>query len=83
MSQKKSQTRNLKAKNALPLVVCECGFEILLTSDLVAMGKLIEVHALEHGKKEKDPKKAAIEVERVENDLIAQTFKQINRMKIK
>jgi hypothetical protein len=74
--QKKSQSKNLKAKKALPLIICECGFEILLTPDLKSMGKAIEAHAVEHGQKEKDPKKAALEAERIENELIAQTFKQ-------
>lgn len=53
------------AKKAGPLIRCECGFEILLVPDLKMMTRAIEVHAAEHGKREKDSAKAAFEGERI------------------
>jgi hypothetical protein len=53
------------AKKAGPLIRCECGFEILLVPDLKMMTRAIEVHAAKHGKREKDPAKAAFEGERI------------------
>jgi hypothetical protein len=71
------QDRKSAEKKIGPLLRCECGFEILLAPDLKYMSKAIEAHAAEHGKKQKDSAKAAIEAERIENDLIIQTFKRI------
>lgn len=64
-----------KTKKAGHLIRCECGFEILLVPDVKAMGKAIETHAAEHGKKEKDPAMVAAEEERIQDFLIAQILK--------
>ena len=61
-------------EKARPSIRCECGFEILLILDLKAMSSAIDMHAMEHGKKEKDPEKAAFEEERIRSILIAQAL---------
>jgi hypothetical protein len=38
-------------KHNLPILKCECGYEILLLPDLKTLGKAIEEHAMEHNKK--------------------------------
>ncbi len=61
-------------EKARPSIRCECGVEILLVPDLKAMDRAIDTHAMEHGKKEKDPEKAAFEEERIRCILIAQAL---------
>jgi len=70
---KKSGKAQVKEK-ARPMIRCECGFAILLIPDLKAMDRAIDRHAKEHGKKEKDPEKAAFEEERIRCILIAQAL---------
>jgi hypothetical protein len=61
------------------IVKCECGAKILLVPDLKAVSHAIEEHSAEHGKKEKDPAKAAAEVERIQDDLIAQVLRKVGK----
>jgi hypothetical protein len=65
---------NLQKQEGI-FIRCECGFEILLVSNLKMMAKAIENHASQHGEREKDPAKAASEQQRIEIDLITQTLK--------
>lgn len=58
----------------LGMIKCECGEKFLLVPDLAVMSRAIEAHVLEHFRKEKDPKRAAIESERIWNVLIASVF---------
>ena len=55
----------------LLLVVCECGFKILVVPDLDEMVRSIESHALTHERGESDPEKTAVERCRIE-ELLAQ-----------
>ncbi len=52
----------------------------MLIPDLKMMAKAIETHAALHGKKEKDPAKAASEQERIENDLVTKTLKEAAKL---
>jgi len=56
------------------LILCECGFRILLVPDLKAMSKAIEDHAAEHAKKEENIAKAAFVEEHIQNLLIVQVL---------
>ena len=71
---KNNQAKNREAKKPGPLIRCECGFELLLVPDLKMMARAIEAHAAKHGKKEKDPAKAAFEIERIQAFLTAQAL---------
>jgi hypothetical protein len=55
----------------LLLVVCECGFKILVVPDLDEMARSIESHAVTHEKGASDPEKAEAERSRIE-ELLAQ-----------
>jgi hypothetical protein len=55
----------------LLLVVCECGFKILVVPDLDEMARSIESHAVTHEKGASDPEKAEAERCRIE-ELLAQ-----------
>jgi len=55
----------------LLLVVCECGFKILVVPDLDEMARSIESHALTHERGESDPEKVVAERCRIE-ELLAQ-----------
>jgi hypothetical protein len=50
----------------LPSVICECGTEILVVTDLDEMARSIEAHAAIHEKSETDPEKAKSEYCRIE-----------------
>ena len=39
------------SNNCMPIIRCNCGFELLLLLDVQVMGQAIEIHALEHKKK--------------------------------
>ncbi len=56
-----SKTSNAERslKERLPLIKCECGTEILLLPDLVAMDRAIDAHVAEHRKKGNNPSRAA------------------------
>jgi hypothetical protein len=71
----KSRPRKKKTTiKADSLILCECGFGILLVPDLKAMSKAIGDHAAEHAKKEKNVGKAAFVEERIQNLLIVQAL---------
>jgi hypothetical protein len=70
----KNNQSKKQAKKAGPLIICECGFEILLIPDLKMMTRAIEAHAAKHGKKVEDPAKAAFEEERIQVFLSAQAL---------
>jgi hypothetical protein len=53
----------------LPVVICECGAEILVIPDIEEMSRCIEMHAIIHEKKEADPKKAKKEHIRIEEQI--------------
>ncbi len=53
----------------LPIVLCECGEEILVIPDLEEMTRCIETHAIIHEMKETDPNKAKGEYSRIEEQL--------------
>ncbi len=61
----------------LPIIKCECGYEILLIPDLVAMGNAIEKHVLEHKANFALTHKAT---EAVELNLVAQAFSLISEL---
>ncbi len=53
----------------LPIVMCECGEEILVIPDLKEMARCIEAHAIIHERREADPKRAKEEYSRIEEQL--------------
>jgi hypothetical protein len=53
----------------LPIVLCECGEEILVIPDLEEMARCIETHAIIHEMKETDLNKAKCEYSRIEEQL--------------
>ncbi len=75
MFPKKNLRKKSAAKITRQLIRCECGFEILLIPDLKKLAKAIEEHAAEHVKQENDPVKAALEKERILDDLTAQALR--------
>ena len=50
----KNTDADMHLKKRLPLIKCECGSEILLLPDLLAMNRAIKNHASEHAKKERN-----------------------------
>jgi len=49
----------LRLRERLPIIKCECGTEILLLPDLKAMDRAIYAHVTEHRKKGNNPHRAA------------------------
>jgi len=76
----RSAKKSERSSSRLPLLKCECGAEILLLPDLKVMNHAIEVHVLEHRKKEKDPDKAAAAAARVRKILIEQLLRKASEM---
>ena len=66
-------------KSRLPIIKCECGYEILFLPDLKAMDQAIQNHLLEH--KNRSAKDA--EAKRVEGALISQIFERAAESKIR
>ena len=64
----------------LPIVMCECGEEILVISDLQGMVRCIEAHATVHSQKETDPSKADGEYNRIEEFLTQKVIIAISNM---
>ena len=60
---------------------CECGLEILLTSDYRQLGRDIESHALAHKIQETDLDEAEMVFEKVQDRLILQVFEIIAEIK--
>ena len=69
---------NHSLKSHLPIITCECGYEIILLPDLKAMDQAIQNHLLEH--KNRDAKDA--KNKRVEGTLISQIFEKAAESKI-
>ena len=66
-------------KSRLPIIKCECGYEILLLPDLKAMDQAVQNHLLKHknrGTKDSNAK-------RIECTLISQIFEKAAESKIK
>ena len=77
MTELKVQDYSLKSR--LPIIKCECGYEILLLPDLKAMEQAVENHLLEHknrGTKDGNAK-------RVECTLISKIFEKAAESKIR
>jgi hypothetical protein len=66
----------------LPLVVCQCGFKILIVPDLAEMARSIENHAETHEKGENNPKKAKAERDRIEELLTQRVLLAIAKKKV-
>jgi len=49
-----------RLKEGLPLISCECGFELLVVPDLQAMNRAIKTHVAEHRKKTRNNQKKEI-----------------------
>ncbi len=65
---------NIDSKKSLPIIKCECGFEILLIPDLKEMNKVIREHAEVHMSNEKHPALAKAVFEYIQLYLIKQIF---------
>jgi hypothetical protein len=77
----KSRPRKKKTTiKADSLILCECGFGILLIPDLKAMSKAIGDHAAEHAKRERNIGKAAFVEERIQNLLIVQVLDKAGKV---
>ncbi len=64
----------------LPIVLCDCGEEILVISDLKAMIRCIQTHAKLHSQKETDPSKAKLEFNKIEEQLTQRVITAIANM---
>jgi hypothetical protein len=53
----------------MPIIVCECGQEILVIPDLGEMIRCIEAHARSHSEKERNPCESEAEFNRIEEEL--------------
>ena len=53
----------------MPIIVCECGQEILVIPDLKEMVRCIEAHARSHSEKERNPCESEAEFNRIEEEL--------------
>jgi hypothetical protein len=63
----------------LPVVVCECGFKILVVPDLAEMVRSIETHAATHKKAQAEPGKAEDEYSRIEELLTQRVLLSIGK----
>ena len=52
----KSAEADMRFKEGLPIINCDCGTEILVLPDLQAMNRAIKTHVSEHRKKERNTK---------------------------
>jgi hypothetical protein len=52
----KSAEEDMRFKEGLPIINCECGTEILVLPDLQSMNRAIKTHVSEHRKKERKTK---------------------------
>ncbi len=65
---------NIDLKKSLPIIKCECGFEILLVPDLKEMNKVIREHAEMHMSNEKHPALGKAVFDYIQLYLIKQIF---------
>ncbi len=59
-------------RSSLPILVCECGAELLILPDITEMYKSITKHAEKHQLTELDPHKAEATSKRIQNLLLEQ-----------
>lgn len=64
-------TRRKTLTEALPLIICSCGAEIILIPNVKRMSEAIEVHVKEHVRTLKASKDAEAEADSIRDDLIA------------
>jgi hypothetical protein len=76
----KLMKQNHSFRKDLPIVLCECGEEILVIPDLEEMAHCIETHAIIHETKEADPSKAKEEYSRIEEQLTQKVLIKIADM---
>jgi predicted small metal-binding protein len=72
-------SRNLDRK--LPLVVCECGFKILIVPDLEEMVRSIKAHATTHERSQSDTEEARAEYSRIEEFLTQKVLISVGKRK--
>ncbi|MCW4006069.1 MAG: hypothetical protein NWF04_05685 [Candidatus Bathyarchaeota archaeon] len=65
-------------KQRLPLITCECGFEILLVPDLMGMNRAVEAHVAEHEREE-----GTVTAERIRRLLIDEVLKKAGEVGFK
>jgi len=73
------KVQDYSLKSRLPIIKCECGYEILLLPDFKVMDKAIQNHLLEH--KNRGTKDG--NVNRVECALISKIFEKAAESKIR
>jgi len=73
-------TRKKSSTEALPLIICSCGAEILLIPNVKRMSEAIEVHVREHVRTLKAPKDVEAEAERIRDDLIAKILNKASTL---
>ena len=70
-------TKSDRRLGKYPIVVCECGQEILVIPDLQEMVRCIQVHATMHMQNEANLVKAEVEYDRIEELLTREVLKAI------
>lgn len=73
-------SKNHGSGKGLPVILCECGEEILVIPDLEEMVRCITNHATIHREKEADSKKAKAEYCRIEEQLTRKVLVKIADM---
>jgi len=73
----KSAESDVRLKEGLPIISCECGAEILVVPDLQAMNRAIKTHVGEHRKKERKTKNDLIK-----SGKISQLLSQLTLIKM-
>jgi hypothetical protein len=73
------KVQDYSLKSRLPIIKCECGYEILLLPDLKAMDKAVQNHLLEHKNKGANDGNA----KRIECALISKIFEKAAESKIR
>jgi hypothetical protein len=61
----------------MPIIVCECGQEILVIPDLKEMTRCIEAHARSHSEKESNPCESEAEFNRIEEQLTQKVLEEL------
>ncbi len=74
------KARENKCLGKFPIVVCECGEEILVISDLKEMVRCIQAHATTHMQKGNDYSKDKAEYDRIEELLTREVIVAIANM---
>lgn len=73
-------TKHACLKEEWPLILCECGAEILLIPNLELMGQAIEAHIEEHKQMEPNTVKAENTAERIRTLLIKQVLEKASKI---